>query len=97
MWFRCFSMVGVNSDLTPMHHDRLNQWWLRSRKQFSRVDRKGFDAFVMLICWTLWKQRYARVFQSGPILDGHATANLIFQELHLWRLSGVVGVQRFCE
>ena len=97
VWFKCFSKVGITPSLIPMQHDRLHKWWMSTRKQISRVDKKGFDAFVMLICWTLWKRRIARVFQSGVICDEYATVNLIFQELHLWMLAGMAGVQRFCE
>ncbi|XP_044336124.1 ethylene-responsive transcription factor WRI1-like [Triticum aestivum] len=62
---QCFAKAGVDPNLSPLHHDLLQQWWMHARKQASSEDKKGFDAFVMLICQTLWKQRNARVFQSG--------------------------------
>ena len=53
--------------LIPLQQDRRQQWWMSRHKQISKADKKGFDSFVMLICWTLWKQRNARVFQLGVI------------------------------
>ena len=97
VWCRCFAKAGVDPNLNPLHHDFLQPWWMNARKHVSSTDKKGFDALVMLICRTLWKQRNARVFHSGAICNELETVTLVFQELQLWKLAGVVGVQRFCE
>src|SRR5438132_13706328 len=37
-------------------------WWLEARLQYHKQHRKEFDTFVVLTCWSLWKQRNARAF-----------------------------------
>ena len=68
-------------------------WWLDARKRFLKHSPKGFDSFVMLICWTLWKQRNARVFGSGQIKNEQDTVDMIFDELRMWATAGAFGEQ----
>ena len=68
---------------------------MSTRKQISRADKKGFDDFVMLICWTLWKQRNARVFNRADQVKTVAQLHRhIFNEIKEWKEAGmgVVGV-----
>ncbi|KAF2906924.1 hypothetical protein DAI22_12g057300 [Oryza sativa Japonica Group] len=39
-------------------------WWLTARKSVAKVDRKTFDAGVILVTWLIWKERNARVFDG---------------------------------
>jgi hypothetical protein len=40
------------------------QWWLRSRKALSKLQRRGFDSLFFLIAWTIWKERNTRTFNG---------------------------------
>ena len=52
--------------------------------------KRGYDTFVILVGWELWKQRNARVFnrvqkQRTPI----ELVEDIFREVQQWRQAGV--------
>ncbi|XP_020170196.2 uncharacterized protein [Aegilops tauschii subsp. strangulata] len=33
VWYQCFAKVGIDTNLSPVHHDLLQQWWMNARKQ----------------------------------------------------------------
>jgi hypothetical protein len=56
--------------------EKLETWWLKARKRCHGREGKQLDAFVILICWTLWKQTNAHVIskikkQMGPCVHQH--------------------------
>jgi predicted nucleic acid-binding protein len=64
----------------------LERWWTEARKRLRKEDRRGFDTFVLLIAWTLWKQRNARVFGNlERQLSTVQIIDMILQEFSLWR------------
>jgi hypothetical protein len=56
-----------------------------------RALRKGFDSFVLLVGWSLWKERNARTFReessAAPVLFFK-----IWDEVSLWATSGYRGL-----
>ena len=44
------------------HSYSLAFWWTEERKQLPKVDRRGFDSLVILVSWSLWKERNDRTF-----------------------------------
>jgi hypothetical protein len=44
--------------------ERFVDWWLCRRKDVQKDHRRGFDSFVALVAWSLWRERNARVFDG---------------------------------
>lgn len=42
-------------------------WWLRSRKRVPKPGRKAFHSLVVLIVWSVWLERNARVFRNQSL------------------------------
>jgi hypothetical protein len=40
-------------------------WWLRARKLLPKALRRGFDSFVFLVGWMIWKEWNERTFNGG--------------------------------
>lgn len=57
------------------------------RKQAPKQLRKGFDTFVTLAVWEVWKERSSRVFRnkSAPI---DQVVGRIWEECMQWRIAG---------
>ncbi|OEL36292.1 hypothetical protein BAE44_0002689, partial [Dichanthelium oligosanthes] len=75
--------------LAPTSEDCLPNWWLRSRKQVTKVRRKAFDSFCLLLSRLLWLERNSRVFRSvsqppDPLVD------VIFEQASLWSSAGLL-------
>jgi hypothetical protein len=51
------------------------------------VRRRGFDSFVFLVCWRLWKERNGRTF-DGAITQAGRLALAIQEEAKLWCVAG---------
>ncbi|VAH15230.1 unnamed protein product [Triticum turgidum subsp. durum] len=85
--------MSLRMELCPTNDSRLVQWWSEARKRIHKKTRKGFYTFVMLICWTLWKQRNARVFGMGQIKNEWDTVDMIFDDLRNWATAGALGGQ----
>lgn len=89
VWYRCFELLKIIQWTNiPSLNDTLENWWLRSRDTLPRINRKGFDSLVMLICWSLWKQRNARVFNNFPLQKNVLQlSGMIIAELKLWKMA----------
>ena len=87
VWWQCSSRLRVQI-LMPTTSDTLENWWLAVRERFRDKQRKAVDSLVTLICWSLWKQRNARVFLNIPEqVRPERLVELIGEEFHLWRLA----------
>jgi hypothetical protein len=72
----------------PQLEDNLEQWWGAARARVWKPDRRKFDAMIILIARTLWKQRNARVF--GNVQQQWSTDRIvesIQDEFRMWVLA----------
>jgi hypothetical protein len=65
VWFRCFQETGLQIE-QPQMDSLFEAWWSRVTLNVRERNRRKFDALVILIGRTLWKQRNARVFGNIP-------------------------------
>jgi hypothetical protein len=78
--------------LPPDHVARLKSWWGRATNSLPKVGRKGFNSLAILVCWELWKHRYACVFEKiRPY--AHVVIQSVVAEGHLWCLAGAKALQ----
>jgi hypothetical protein len=59
-------LAGIGS-CTTSPGSRVPDWWILQRKIIGKEHCKGFDLMVVLICWLLWKERNARVFNNASM------------------------------
>jgi hypothetical protein len=87
VWLRCFQAMGIQLE-EPTLDSNLEQWWSATRSRIRTSDRRKFDALIILIARTLWKQRNARVF--GNVQQQWSTERIvdsIQDEFRLWILA----------
>jgi hypothetical protein len=69
VWFGCLRRLGSQLH-EPQENINLERWWMEARRRLRRENMRGFDTLVLMIVWTLWKQRNARVCGN---LERHIT------------------------
>jgi hypothetical protein len=87
VWYGCFQAMSVHLQ-EPTIEDNLENWWSATRVRVPKTDRRKFDALVILIARTLWKQRNAQVF--GNVHMQWTTERIISnvqEEFKLWELA----------
>jgi hypothetical protein len=86
VWYNLLEPIGL-STLMPMEDCDLGQWWLQQRARLDRSARPLFDSLLLLIAWTLWKERNGRVFgrAPSPVLD---VVRAALKEGEEWALAG---------
>ncbi|WVZ54786.1 LOW QUALITY PROTEIN: hypothetical protein U9M48_005535, partial [Paspalum notatum var. saurae] len=87
IWFKIFSALGWISRLPPPNMSFLD-WWLRERKGFGKLPRRGFDALLLLVAWM---ERNDRVFR-GKASSLRGLLKRMVEEANLWALAGVVDI-----
>jgi hypothetical protein len=66
MWFSVLCFFGFGG-LLPTEESPLAVWWLRNRKLVAKIIRKGFDALVWLVAWSLWREQSRRVHERAAV------------------------------
>ena len=81
-----------NAGSIPEPTDTLENWWLNVLKPFNKKNKRLFDAFIILIAWSLWKQRNARLFNNvSQQLTVTVLVDRIVDEFNIWQHAGVGG------
>lgn len=86
IWLRVLHPLGLSAML-PDLEDELGQWWLRCRSMLGKGLRPGFDALVLLVCWTVWKERNCCTFR-GEALSAVAMTRQRLLEANEWLDAG---------
>jgi hypothetical protein len=86
VWFGLLRVAGFQY-LTSTDAPSIVDWWLPSRKRVHKTQHKGFDSLFVLVVWSLWLERNARVFNGKALLAGQL-ANDIRDEGRRWVASG---------
>ena len=61
MWHTCFQDLTLNIR-APVVGDTFLDWWIETRMGMPKSLKRGYDTFIILVGWELWKQRNVRVF-----------------------------------
>jgi len=62
-------------------------WWLRQRSRIVSSDRQLFDCLLLLVAWSLLKERNGRVFRR-PALNVLDVVRAVLHEGEEWALGG---------
>lgn len=94
LWAMVLAPAGL-MELVPTTSDELGSWWLNKRQRIDGAARPSFDSMVLLITWTLWKERNDRTFsQTASAHPG--LLQKVIKEASDWVLAGFKTLSVFC-
>lgn len=97
VWHLSLTRLRIDIGI-PLYTDSLESWWLRSQSIMPRRVKKGFDLIVLLVSWTVWKQRNARAFNNREQqCNAVSLVYRISDELHAWFSAGAGALDSFHE
>lgn len=64
---------------------------MEASRSFRKCFRVNFDSACMLICWQLWKERNARVFEQRSRSPEQLTEAI--KEVMLWKEAGYFEIE----
>lgn len=91
-WHRCLERLHIRLDF-QLHQRTALEWWISLRKLVPQFFRHGFDSYVFLIGWSLWKERNNRTFRAQAT-NASRLAAAIREEADLWCRAGNVHLSR---
>ncbi|KAG0551010.1 hypothetical protein BDA96_01G387000, partial [Sorghum bicolor] len=94
LWAVLFLPLGLPSLLPAAEEHDLADWWLRSRQHLQVDGREAFDSLVLLVAWSLWKERNSRVFR-GAASAVQVVARSLVAEADAWCLAGFAPLRLF--
>ncbi|BAS99147.1 Os06g0681050 [Oryza sativa Japonica Group] len=88
VWRKIRRWCNANFAIPADGDSRLADWWLATRRRFRTSYKVDFDSAFMLICWLIWKERNARIFQHVSMTTEQVAEN-IKEEIAVWRVAGI--------
>ncbi|OEL14709.1 hypothetical protein BAE44_0024272, partial [Dichanthelium oligosanthes] len=87
IWHAVFTVLNFRSQQPATNVSTLD-WWLELRSGLNKIQKSGLDSAFMLISWTIWKERNARVFDNKPETSAAELIRGIVAEGQLWIRAG---------
>ncbi|EEE50714.1 hypothetical protein OsJ_30995 [Oryza sativa Japonica Group] len=88
VWSLLRTWLGFGFDLPGRSGEELAVWWQRARSCCRPSYRDAFDSFFMLVCWRIWKERNAQVFDQKEKTVESLVAD-IKEDVMVWRAAGI--------
>lgn len=95
VWLALLQLLNLAS-LMPERDEDIGTWWLHQRARIDTVNRKLFDSLLLLVAWSLWKERNARVF-GRPASTASAVVSSAIREGEDWALGGLAPMAALTE
>lgn len=86
VWFALLQPLQL-ATLMPEHDADIASWCLRQHSRVDSKDRPMFDSLLLLVTWSLWKERNTMVF-GRPTSDALAIIRTMLHEGKEWALGG---------
>jgi hypothetical protein len=94
-WFRTLGHILLPL-LAPDRPMSLAAWWCSARKSVAKTWCKGFNAFVWLVAWSIWRQRNRHVHDREALMPV-ALVPAILDEARTWARVGFLLIARLLE
>jgi hypothetical protein len=66
-WHNILTPIGLSFVASKRRDSCFAEWWRKASIRIPKSKRKGFNSVVILVAWSLWKQRNMCVFMElGP-------------------------------
>uniref|UniRef100_A0ACD5TYV8 Uncharacterized protein n=1 Tax=Avena sativa TaxID=4498 RepID=A0ACD5TYV8_AVESA len=89
VWERVRTWSRANFPIPDDTFGSTNKWWLMARKRAPKSMRRDFDTVVILVHWTIWKERNSRIFQQ-ECSKADRVFELIIEDIHSWKAAGCI-------
>ncbi|XP_066344127.1 uncharacterized protein [Miscanthus floridulus] len=87
VWFATLRPLQLSSLMLAAEDDDVGVWWLRQRRRVDSASRPLFDSLLLLVAWSLCKERNCRVFRR-PHSTVQDVARAAFKEGEDWAMAG---------
>uniref|UniRef100_A0A8R7PMJ1 Reverse transcriptase zinc-binding domain-containing protein n=1 Tax=Triticum urartu TaxID=4572 RepID=A0A8R7PMJ1_TRIUA len=89
VWIKFRDWTGADFRTPDDSFCSTEEWWLNTRKEVPKPERRNFDTIAILLHWRIWKERNARIFeQVASNVD--RVLELIREDIATWRTAGCV-------
>jgi len=75
----------------PSSDDDLGEWWLHQRRRFDQASRPLFDSLLLLVAWSVSKEKNCRVF-GRPASSVQTVVQAAVKEGEDWAMARVRAV-----